>query len=228
MFRVTAGPLSDVLAIRPGGGLTVGVTSGSEEWAVEIGSFGYKSRRGRPEVAHLRFSAAAETWAGYFRPVPQRGYGTIAGLHRLGVMTVEGDLVVFFRDQLLIEYAFTALRQPCSVESPSPDHDGVVFEPVHGRYIRMSIAGRRHRLYVEEAGTGIPLLCLHTAGSDSRQYRALLNDAEITDRFRVVAFDLPWHGKSSPPAGYQDEAYSLTVDQYGAVIIAVCDALRLD
>ena len=56
------------------------------------------------------------------------------------------------------------------------------FEPVIGRYLHLDLLGRPHRLYFEEAGHGIPLLCLHTAGSDGRQYRGLLNDARITDR----------------------------------------------
>ena len=43
---------------------------------------------------------------------------------------------------------------------------------------------------------------LHTAGSDGRQWRHLLNDTTVTDRFRCVAFDMPWHGKSSPPEGW--------------------------
>ena len=59
--------------------------------------------------------------------------------------------------------------------SANPD-----FEPAVGRYLRLDFQGRPHRLYVEEAGQGIPLVCLHTAGADGRQYRGLLNDAEIT------------------------------------------------
>jgi pimeloyl-ACP methyl ester carboxylesterase len=88
--------------------------------------------------------------------------------------------------------------------------------------------GKPHRLYVEEAGQGIPLLCLHTAGSDTRQYRALLNDPEILRNFRVIAFDLPWHGKSSPPAGWQDEEYRLTSRDYTDIVMGVTDALELD
>jgi len=102
------------------------------------------------------------------------------------------------------------------------------FEPAIGRYLRLDIAGRPHRLYVEEAGAGIPLLCLHTAGADSRQYRALFNDADILARFRVIAFDLPWHGKSSPPAGWQGAEYKLTSRAYVDAIMAVVDALSLD
>ncbi len=74
-------------------------------------------------------------------------------------------------------------------------------EPIIGRYIHLDIVGQPHRLYWEEAGQGTPLLCLHTAGSDGRQYRALLNDPEILANYRVIVFDMPWHGKSSPPDG---------------------------
>jgi pimeloyl-ACP methyl ester carboxylesterase len=102
------------------------------------------------------------------------------------------------------------------------------FEPAVGRYLRLDIGGRPHRLYVEEAGTGIPVLCLHTAGADGRQYRALMNDADILARFRIVAFDLPWHGKSSPPAGWQNADYTLTSQGYLDAIMAVTDALDLE
>ncbi|HEY5623355.1 MAG TPA: alpha/beta fold hydrolase, partial [Gammaproteobacteria bacterium] len=102
------------------------------------------------------------------------------------------------------------------------------FEPVVGRYLNLDLLGKAHRLYMEEAGTGIPLLCLHTAGSDSRQYRAVMNDAGITGIFRVIAFDMPWHGKSSPPAGWQDFEYKLTSKDYTEMILTVCDALSLD
>jgi pimeloyl-ACP methyl ester carboxylesterase len=101
-------------------------------------------------------------------------------------------------------------------------------EPVVGRYLRLPLDGRPHRVYFEEAGQGIPLVCLHTAGADNRQWRHLLNDAEITTHFRVLAFDMPWHGKSLPPAGWQDEEYRLTAAAYVAMIRAFCRALALD
>ena len=63
------------------------------------------------------------------------------------------------------------------------------FEPMIGRYLRMEIDGVPHRIYFEEAGQGIPLVCLHTAGSDGRQYRGVMNAAAITGRFRVIAFE---------------------------------------
>ena len=74
----------------------------------------------------------------------------------------------------------------------------------------LDLNGRSHRIYFEEAGQGIPLVCLHTAGADGRQFRHLMLDNDVTRRFRVLAFDMPWHGKSLPPEGWQKEEYRLT------------------
>jgi len=97
-------------------------------------------------------------------------------------------------------------------------------EPIVGRYVQMGGC----RLYFEEAGQGIPLICLHTAGSDGRQYRAVLNDSAITRNFRVIAFDMPWHGKSSPPAGWQNEDYRLTTESYTKLVMDVIQTLGLE
>ena len=101
-------------------------------------------------------------------------------------------------------------------------------EPIVGRYVRVEIAGTPHRIYFEEAGIGIPLVCLHTAGADGRQWRHLLNDAEVTRSFRVIAFDMPFHGKSNPPESWRGDEYRLTTQSYTDAIRAVCRALELD
>ena len=101
-------------------------------------------------------------------------------------------------------------------------------EPIVGRYWRVPIEGVEHRVYVEEAGAGIPLVCLHTAGSDGRQWRHLLNDDAVTRSFRVIAFDLPFHGKSNPPETWDGGEYRLTTRSYTQTIRAVCATLGLD
>ena len=44
------------------------------------------------------------------------------------------------------------------------------FEDIIGRYFNLNLKKDNYRIYVEEAGQGVPLLCLHTAGSDGRQF----------------------------------------------------------
>jgi len=102
------------------------------------------------------------------------------------------------------------------------------FEPITGRYITIDIAAERHRIFVEEAGSGLPLLCLHTAGNDSRQFRHMMNDGAITERFRVVAFDMPYHGRSTPPDRWWLKKFRLTTQSYLDIICAVWRALALE
>jgi pimeloyl-ACP methyl ester carboxylesterase len=102
------------------------------------------------------------------------------------------------------------------------------YEPIVGRYVRLDLGGRVHRVYFEEAGQGIPLVCLHTAGADGRQWRHLLNDTAVTRHFRVLAFDMPWHGKSLPPAGFQDEEYTLTTQGYIDLVLTFIRTLGLE
>jgi len=101
-------------------------------------------------------------------------------------------------------------------------------EPIVGRYIHLRLGGRPYRIYFEEAGRGIPLVCLHTAGADTRQYRHLMVDPAVTDHYRVLAFDMPWHGKSTPPPGWHEEEYRLTNEAYAETVMGFCRALGLD
>ena len=102
------------------------------------------------------------------------------------------------------------------------------FEDVIGRYVRFASRGVDYRIYYEEAGSGPVIIGLHTAGADGRQFRHMLADAELTSRFRVVIFDLPWHGKSLPPAGWWKNEYLLTTETYVSLVEDFCEALELE
>lgn len=104
----------------------------------------------------------------------------------------------------------------------------VAVEPIIGRYVSVEIEGRTHRIYFEEAGQGRPVLCLHTAGADTRQWRHLMNDADVTGGNRIIAFDMPRHGKSLPPEGFETEEYLLTTEGYIETVLAVVGALELE
>jgi pimeloyl-ACP methyl ester carboxylesterase len=101
-------------------------------------------------------------------------------------------------------------------------------EPITGRYLTVTVEGAPRRIYFEEAGQGRPVLCLHTAGADTRQWRHLMNDAAITQNNRLIAFDMPWHGKSLPPEGFQTQEYLLTTAAYIETVLAVIAGLGLE
>ena len=42
-------------------------------------------------------------------------------------------------------------------------------EAITGRYVTVNVEGTPRRIYFEEAGQGRPVVCLHTAGADTRQ-----------------------------------------------------------
>jgi pimeloyl-ACP methyl ester carboxylesterase len=101
-------------------------------------------------------------------------------------------------------------------------------DPITSRYVYVPYEGHEYRIFYEEAGEGIPLVCLHTAGTDSREWRHQLCDPDINSKFRVVALDLPRHGKSIPPVGWEKEEYRLTAKFYSELVMAFCDTLELD
>lgn len=105
-------------------------------------------------------------------------------------------------------------------------------DPITGKYVHIDVDGVDHRVYFEENGAedGIPLLCQHTAGCNNQEWRHVLTDEEITEEFRVIAYDLPFHGKSVPPTGqtWWTEDYTLTADRFAQTIVAIADALELE
>jgi pimeloyl-ACP methyl ester carboxylesterase len=104
------------------------------------------------------------------------------------------------------------------------------FDAATGHYIYLTIDGIEYRVYFERSGRGTPLLLQHTAGADGRQWRHVLEDSAIVDKFDVIAYDLPYHGKSLPPDGkaWWAEEYRLTKDFLMQVPVTLSRELGLD
>ena len=181
------------------------------------------------------FRASPEIWDKFLAKDPEPLYHDFfAMLMRVPGFVLEGDTLVAMQNARALHRAMHVLRNvtahdgervsPAGIQSSS---DAARIEPILGRYLNLDIAGRPQRVYFEEAGEGVPLLCLHTAGADGRQYRHLLNDAAVTQRYRVVAFDMPYHGRSNPPDGWWLHKYLLTTVDYLRLIRAVWSALGL-
>ena len=93
---------------------------------------------------------------------------------------------------------------------------------ISGRYANVRVGGQTASLYFEQSGRddGPVLLLLHTAGADSRQYHALMTDAELGATWRMLAFDMPGHGRSPPLPGQAWIAGGLTSDAYRETCLA--------
>lgn len=160
-------------------------------------------------------SATSEEWARFLRPIPPPGFTHLFGVSPGGI-GAEFDFMDAPR-YLAIKRFGELIRHVVNGSDSSPqtivaDHRVGDIDQAVGRYIHLNLAGLDHRVYFEEAGQGIGLLCQHTAGTDGRQWRHLLEDPRVTSRFRVIAHDLPYHGKSLPPEGraWWAEPYELT------------------
>jgi pimeloyl-ACP methyl ester carboxylesterase len=188
--------------------------------------------------AEFGFVASEDVWARFLSSRPQPLYHDFfAMLMRVPAFVLEGDSLVAMQHARALHRAMNLMRPADAGAAAVPRSKAVTqrradvpvtIEPITGRYLHVPIEGVAHRVFVEEAGTGTPLLCLHTAGADSRQFRHLLNDAAITGRFRVIAFDLPYHGRSNPPDRWWLSRYQLTTARYVAYIRAVWQALGLE
>lgn len=99
-----------------------------------------------------------------------------------------------------------------------------------GRYIYIELDEIEYRVYYEEAGSGPCVLLQHTAGADGRQWRHLLEDSDFTSRYRLIAHDLPFHGKSLPPVGVEwwKEEYALHQEFFMKMVVLLARELEAE
>ena len=182
----------------------------------------------------IAIAGPMELWAPLMEAVPPRfaQISVLLALGETGLQRGRTDPLLLWQYLPAVERASELLRAPGTDRRTEVDESGPV--PRHdrpvGRYIHLEMDGLDHRVYYEEAGSGIPLLCQHTAGADSLQYRHLFEAAEVTDRFRLLAYDLPFHGKSVPPVQrrWWEQTYELSGEFLRQVPVALARALELE
>ncbi len=170
-------------------------------------------------------------WKALLAAVPPRFLNDIQPAKVMGLEVIADDV-------LLAQYYAAVMRviellRPASPKTSLPANEPKKtgqMDAVVGRYIHLDILGQDYRVYFEEVGQGIPLLLQHTAGCHGTQWRHLMENTDITDHFRLIAYDLPFHGKSIPPVGpkWWAEEYKLTADFVRAMPIELSKALELD
>jgi pimeloyl-ACP methyl ester carboxylesterase len=181
-------------------------------------------------------AAPASIWAKFLAPVPPRHHHAIfAMLARVPAFTLRGDQLAFMQHCHIVRRVLEIGRWlALGNGSPVPTvlnprlHPPSPVPTVRGGYVPVAARGTMHHIYYETAGNGLDLLCLHTAGADSRQFHRLMADPRLTAGHRLVAFDLPWHGKSPPPRGAPHGSWRLDTDLYVELIMGFVAAARLD
>ena len=186
-------------------------------------------------VPQFTLAAPSQIWAKFLEPVPPRHHHAIfAMLARVPGFAVRGDQLSFLQHAHVVRRVleigkWLALGRVAPVPvSLNPElGSGASVPVVTGGYVPVTAAGTTYHVYHEYAGHGPDLLCLHTAGADGRQFHRLMADPRIAGLHRMVAFDLPWHGKSPPPAGVVPGSWRLNTDLYVDLIMGFIDAAGL-
>lgn len=195
-------------------------------------------RQGSAEPHDLRISAPESKWEAILAATPPPHAQDVLAASRMDPeVTIDGDrmnhLFPFYAALQRFVGVVREVRNGDRAAAPAVDLAPVsdrTFDSAVGRYVYLTIDAVQYRVYHEEAGTGIPILCHHTAGADGRQFRHFLEDRDFQQKFRMIAYDLPYHGRSVPPAGKQwwTEEYRLTFDFLRKFVVAFSHALELD
>lgn len=176
------------------------------------------------EGAAFTIRLADAEWAQLLSASPVAGAQHVLPMLRDGRAILSGDELAFAQHLQLLRRLIEALRAvptmpPAAARRPLT---------MRGEYVRVDGPLGSSDVYVERAGSGPQLLCLATAGSDSSQFHGLITDSDLSERFELVAADLPWHGKSMPVSGVDPVEYRLDPAAYTALIVAIADAAGLD
>lgn len=161
-------------------------------------------------IAGISLSAAETDWRTALEPVPPPTYQSFSSIQlRNPRFTVTGDPLVIAQARACLEAIFANLSDQ---NDPATDID---LQRLQGRYHRVRAAnGQVADIFLESAGTGRPVLCLHTAGADTRQFHGVMCDSVLGQDWRLIGFDMPHHGRSMPPFGWDGGVYQLDQTNY--------------
>ncbi len=173
-----------------------------------------------------------DLWEKVRAATPPRFFNDINVATGRGGLSWNGDRLTWWQYLPAIQRITELLRYSEIVIPDSVKEGGGAgsFDAPSGRYVRVELQGLEHRIYFEEAGSGIPLLLQHTAGSHGVQWRHLFESSAITENFRLIAYDLPFHGKSIPPVDrrWWAEEYRLEGEFLRSVPLALTEVLQLN
>jgi pimeloyl-ACP methyl ester carboxylesterase len=180
------------------------------------------------DEAPTRFAAPAHVWSAFRQPVPPRHHHNLFAMRmRAQGFSMEGDELAWMQHAHILRRALDVGRwvgnggRGRPPESFRPSIAAARCPAAQGRYVTVRAGRREVVLYAEQHGTGRPILALHTAGSDARQFHRLAAEPALAG-WSIVAFDMPGHGRSPPIAA--PGAWALDTELYAALILGFCEA----
>ncbi len=215
------------------GGVRFDFVDGAIGYSVTDGAIRDEVPTAGPGVISL--VGPAEMWASLAAatPAPFATISVLSAMGEAGLDRASTDEVLFWQYLPAVERASELLRAPgLSRNEARNEGSGSRRDSPVGGYVHVDLEmpdGQviDHRIYYETAGQGIPMLLQHTAGAHSLQWRHLFEMPEITDHFQLIAYDLPYHGKSIPPVDHRwwEEEYKLRGALLRQIPLAVAHAL---
>ncbi|KAJ4393515.1 hypothetical protein N0V93_002727 [Gnomoniopsis smithogilvyi] len=217
-------PITLGVASVGGDAILVHVTAGAKTSV----SSGDSSKADFTLVAH------GDQWEKFFQADPVAPFQSFVGLQGMNIkqegVGVIGDQVRFAQYGHLATRLLEVLREGLHGPIPEEHQDEPTEDHIVGRYIYIDApVWGRTKIFYETSGKGpIPIVFCHTAGSDSRQYHSVMNDARMMEKCTMVAFDLPAHGRSFPGKNYVPGNHTNNEEAYVGTIAAMVKALKLD
>ena len=192
--------------------------------------------------AQFTLTAQSTSWTEFFAAMPKRPYQAYWGMMRvLGKQSgveVLGDQQAFTKYarvwRIVLDYTRNAIRRPSPPSQQEKEESYIPEDELdddcivgHYTWLTLPTVGKT-KIFYEVSGTGTqPLLFLHTAGADARQFHSLMLDNALQQRCKMYAFDLPGHGRSFPGAKQHPLAYANTEGFYVGCISLFLQKLDL-
>lgn len=209
-------------------------SSGSDNTLlITVNNGSAKASTGTPKDAVFTLSALPEQWEQHFQAIPKMPYQSYWGMFGMNIkqkgVEVLGDQTAFAQWthvwRRVLELAHDAHCGPMQEEEQAEAQ----YDYLTGKYTYLEApVWGRCKVFYEYSGEGKqPIVFLHTAGSDSRQYHGVMNDARMRKKCIMYAFDLPGHGRSFPSKDCPPGSHTNTEDSYIGIIASFVKTLGL-
>lgn len=178
--------------------------------------------------------AQPEHWENFFSSTPKAPYTSFVGIQGMNIVQdgagVQGDHEEYSQFAHLTTRLLEVIRE--GLCGPAFQDEQIESEEDYltGKYIFMQTpVWGKSKVFYETSGNGPQeIVFLHTAGSDSRQYHAVMNDVTMRSKCTMYAFDLPAHGRSFPGTNHIPGNHTNTEEAYVGAIREFIRILRLN